>query len=180
MCASKRQICQQTINHVDTNRTALCPLFMVLRASCFHLTCILHLLLLTFLTKVPMVPPFAVWVCKKTNSTFPFARNVGIMLLPAALAQVMNRQISWKVPKVTNKCTLKLRSHGFFGSLISNPRSDLTSEVVWRPQWPRKSKNWDNRDNMHMDIGVIEVTDFKSEVRFDLQGHLEAAMTSEI
>ena len=31
-----------------------------------------------------------------------------------------------------------------------------------------------------MDMRVIEVTDFKSEVRFDLQGHLEAAKTSEI
>ena len=33
---------------------------------------------------------------------------------------------------------------------------------------------------MHMDIWVIEVTDFKSEVRFDLQGHLEAAFAFEI
>ena len=31
-----------------------------------------------------------------------------------------------------------------------------------------------------MDMRVIEVTDFKSEVTFDLRGHLEAAMASEI
>ena len=31
-----------------------------------------------------------------------------------------------------------------------------------------------------MDMKVIEVTDFKSEVRFDLRGSLEAAMASEI
>ena len=30
---------------------------------------------------------------------------------------------------------------------------------------------------MHMDMRVIEVTDFKSEVRFALRGRLEAAMT---
>ena len=33
---------------------------------------------------------------------------------------------------------------------------------------------------MHMDTRVIEVTDFKFEVRFDLRGRLEAAMASEI
>ena len=33
---------------------------------------------------------------------------------------------------------------------------------------------------MHMDIRVIEATDFKSEVRFDLLGHLKTAMASEI
>ena len=33
---------------------------------------------------------------------------------------------------------------------------------------------------MHIDIRVIEVTDFKSEVRFNLRGCLEAAMASEI
>ena len=33
---------------------------------------------------------------------------------------------------------------------------------------------------MCMYIRVIEVTDFKSEVRFDLQGCLEAAVVSEI
>ena len=33
---------------------------------------------------------------------------------------------------------------------------------------------------MHMYMRVIEVTDFKSEVRFDLQGHLEAAFALEI
>ena len=33
---------------------------------------------------------------------------------------------------------------------------------------------------MHMGMRVIEVTDFKSEVRFDLQDCLEAAMASEI
>ena len=81
---------------------------------------------------------------------------------------------------MTNKGTLKLWSHGFFGSLISNLRSDLTSEAVWRPQWPRRYKNWDLKSNMHMDMKVIEVTDFKSEVRFDLRGSLEAAMASEI
>ena len=31
-----------------------------------------------------------------------------------------------------------------------------------------------------MDMRVIEVNDFKSEVRFDLRGRLEAAMASEI
>ena len=38
------------------------------------------------------------------------------------------------------------------------------------------------RGNIHMDNKVIEVTNFKSEVTFDLrghQGHLEAIMTSE-
>ena len=37
------------------------------------------------------------------------------------------------------------------------------------------------RGNMHMDTRVIEVADFKSEVKFDLWGywgHLEAAMAS--
>ena len=33
---------------------------------------------------------------------------------------------------------------------------------------------------MHMYMRVIEDTDFKSEVRFDLEGCLEAAMASEI
>ena len=33
---------------------------------------------------------------------------------------------------------------------------------------------------MHMDMRVIEVTDFKSDVRFDLRGRLEAAMASEV
>ena len=28
--------------------------------------------------------------------------------------------------------------------------------------------------NMHMDTRVIKVTDFKSEIKFDLRGHLEA------
>ena len=46
--------------------------------------------------------------------------------------------------------------------------------------WPQRSKNWDIKGNMHMDIRVIEVTDFKSEVIFDLRGHLKAAMASEI
>ena len=31
-----------------------------------------------------------------------------------------------------------------------------------------------------MDMRVIQVTDFKSEVRFDLLGHLKNAMASEI
>ena len=57
----------------------------------------------------------------------------------------------WQVPKVTNKCTLKLRSHGFFGSLISNP-------ITW----------------------VLWVTDFKSKVSFDLRGCLVAAVASKI
>ena len=38
------------------------------------------------------------------------------------------------------------------------------------------------RGNMHMDTRVIEVTDFKSEVKYDLWGywgHLEATMASE-
>ena len=34
-------------------------------------------------------------------------------------------------------------------------------------------------DMMHMDMTVIEVTDFKSEVRFDLQGRFEATIASE-
>ena len=33
---------------------------------------------------------------------------------------------------------------------------------------------------MHMDMRVIEVTDFKSEVRFDLRGCWEVTMASEI
>ena len=33
---------------------------------------------------------------------------------------------------------------------------------------------------MHMDMRVIEVTDFQFEVRFDLRGCLEAATASEI
>ena len=33
---------------------------------------------------------------------------------------------------------------------------------------------------MHMDMRVIEVTDFKLEVRFDLRGCLEAAMASDV
>ena len=35
------------------------------------------------------------------------------------------------------------------------------------------------RGNMHMDTRVVEVTEFNSEVRCDLQGRLEAAMASE-
>ena len=65
-------------------------------------------------------------------------------------------------------------------SVISNLKSDLTSEAVWRPQWPRRYKNWDQKGDMHMDIRVIEVTDFKTEVRFDLRGRLEAAIASKI
>ena len=34
------------------------------------------------------------------------------------------------------------------------------------------------RGNMHMDTRVVEVTEFNFEVRCDLGGHLEAAMTS--
>ena len=33
---------------------------------------------------------------------------------------------------------------------------------------------------MHMDTRVVEVTDFKFEVRFDLRGCLEAAIALEI
>ena len=44
----------------------------------------------------------------------------------------------------------------------------MTSKAVWRQQWPRRYKNWDEKGNMHMDMRVIEVTDFKSEVIFDL------------
>ena len=33
---------------------------------------------------------------------------------------------------------------------------------------------------MHMAMRIIEVTDFNSEVRFDLLGRLEATMASEI
>ena len=35
------------------------------------------------------------------------------------------------------------------------------------------------RGNVHMEIRVVEVTEFISEVRCDLRGHLEAAMASE-
>ena len=35
------------------------------------------------------------------------------------------------------------------------------------------------RGNMHMDIKVVEVTEFNSEVRCDLRGHLEATVASE-
>ena len=35
------------------------------------------------------------------------------------------------------------------------------------------------RGNMHMNTRVIEVTEFNSEVSFDLRGHLEATMASE-
>ena len=35
------------------------------------------------------------------------------------------------------------------------------------------------RSNMHIDDMVIEVTEFNSEVRCDLQGCFEAAMASE-
>ena len=41
-------------------------------------------------------------------------------------------------------------------------------------------KNWDYKGNMHIDMRVIEVTDSKSEVRFELRGRLEAAMATEI
>ena len=34
------------------------------------------------------------------------------------------------------------------------------------------------RGNMHMDTRVVEVTEFNSEVRCDLQGRLEAAVAS--
>ena len=33
---------------------------------------------------------------------------------------------------------------------------------------------------MHMDMRVIEAIDFKSEVRFDFRGRLEAVMATEI
>ena len=33
--------------------------------------------------------------------------------------------------------------------------------------------------NMHMDTRIIKVADFKSEVKFDLRGCLEAAVVSE-
>ena len=36
-----------------------------------------------------------------------------------------------------------------------------------------------NRPEKHMGTLVIEVTEFKSEVTFDLRGHLEATMASE-
>ena len=51
-------------------------------------------------------------------------------LLAAALAQHKNRQISGQVPKLINKRSLKPRLYGFFGSLISNLRMILTSEVT--------------------------------------------------
>ena len=34
------------------------------------------------------------------------------------------------------------------------------------------------RGNMHMDIRVVDVTEFNSEVRCNLQGRLKAAMAS--
>ena len=37
----------------------------------------------------------------------------------------------------------------------------------------------DVRGNMHMDVRVVEVTEFNSEVRCDLRGQFEAAMASE-
>ena len=36
-----------------------------------------------------------------------------------------------------------------------------------------------NRDNMHMNTRVIEVTEFNSEVSLDLRGHLEATRALE-
>ena len=36
------------------------------------------------------------------------------------------------------------------------------------------------RGNVHMEIRVVEVTEFISEVRCDLRGHLEAAMASDL
>ena len=36
------------------------------------------------------------------------------------------------------------------------------------------------RGDMHMDTRVFEVTDFNFEVRYDLRGHLEAAMASDL
>ena len=37
----------------------------------------------------------------------------------------------------------------------------------------------DHISNMHMEMKVIDVTDFKYEVRFDLRGCFEAALDSE-
>jgi len=37
----------------------------------------------------------------------------------------------------------------------------------------------DVRGNMHTDARVVEVTEFNSEFRCDLRGHLEATMASE-
>ena len=46
---------------------------------------------------------------------------------------------------------------------------DLTSEVIWRPAaWPQRPQKIVVRGNMHMDTRVIEVTDFKSEVKFEV------------
>ena len=59
----------------------------------------------------------------------------------------------------------------------------MTSEAAWRPQWSLRSKNWIKWVTCpyeYMDMRVIDVTDFKSEVRFVLRGHLEAVMTSKI
>ena len=46
--------------------------------------------------------------------------------------------------------------------------ANTVSEAVWRPQRPRRSKIWDYQGNMRIDIRVIEVTDIKSVVIFDL------------
>ena len=62
-------------------------------------------------------------------------------LLAAALAQLKNRRISFlsgQVPKLTNKSTINIWLYGFFESLISNLWIKLTSEVIWRLQWPRR------------------------------------------
>ena len=48
---------------------------------------------------------------------------------------------------------------------ISILRSDVTSEVIWRPSWPQRPPKWLLEGNMHIDTKVIEVADFKYEVK---------------
>ena len=40
----------------------------------------------------------------------------------------------------------------------------MTSEAIWRPPWPQRPSKMAVRGNMHMDIRVVEVTEFNSEV----------------
>ena len=48
-------------------------------------------------------------------------------------------------------------------------RPDVASEAVCRPPWPQSQTppKWFVRGNMHNDNRVIEVSDFKSEVKFE-------------
>ena len=64
--------------------------------------------------------------------------------------------------------------HGLLRPLTSNLRSDVTSEVIWRPLWPQRPPKWlflAISGNIHIDARVIKVAFIKSDVKFDLQGH---------